>query len=58
LVETGLWLENDLDLDKELLPKRVTFGTTEAKIDLADLKARAAIITQGFELWSNLNGHI
>jgi hypothetical protein len=57
LVETGLWLENDLDLDKELLPKRVTLGTTEAKIDLADLKARA-VIMQGFELRSNLNGHI
>ena len=56
MVETGLWLENDLDLDKELLPKRVTLGTTEAKIDLADLKARA-VIMQGFELWSNLNGH-
>ena len=57
MVETGLWLENDLDLDKELLPKRVTLGTTEAKIDLADLKARA-VLMQGFELWSNLNGHI
>lgn len=54
---TGLWLDNHLDLNKELLSKRVTLGTTEAKINFAYIKARA-IIMQGFELWSNLNGHI